>query len=199
MLSSANDVAETLLKVTSTRLNGSVLRIPANPPGKTRSGVALKDSDPTDIAPLNRESVVALRMVPVPCSAYPYPNVSTNDGNVMVNTPELLAPALDTMAGGLMLLVVFGPTPMATRPSPRLYWKRIAPPGPTAASTGRPFTSVPKANPVNVVSVEFIGKAPIPTMMRLAEALGTATSVHTKTTAAEIQVLLTGSSSKLVA
>ena len=46
----------------------------------------------------------------------------------MVNTPELLAPGLDTMAGWLMLFVVFGPTPMATLPFPRLYWKRIPPP-----------------------------------------------------------------------
>ena len=70
----------------------------------------MKESDPTDVAPSKRESVVPLGMVPAPRRAYPYPNVSTNEGNVMVNTPELLAPGLDTMAGWLMLFVVFGHT-----------------------------------------------------------------------------------------
>jgi hypothetical protein len=86
-----------------------------------------------------------------------------------------------------MLFVVFGPTPMLTLPFPRLYWKRIAPPGPTAASTVRPLTSVPMAKPENVVSVEPKGNDPIPIGIVVAEALGTATSVHTKTNTAEIQ------------
>ena len=60
------NAADTLAKVVSTRLNGSVLWIPANPVGKTGSGVAVKESDPTDVGPLKRESVVPLRMVPVP-------------------------------------------------------------------------------------------------------------------------------------
>jgi hypothetical protein len=74
------------------------------------SGAAVKESDPTDVAPLKRERVVPLRMVPFPWRAYPYPNKSINAGNVMVNTPELLAPGLDTMAGWLTFAVVFGPT-----------------------------------------------------------------------------------------
>src|SRR6185436_9829198 len=98
----------------------------------------------------------------------------------MVNTPELLAPGLDTMAGGLMLFVVFGPTPMLTLPVPRLYWNKIAPPGPTAASTVRPLTSVPTANPLNVVSVEPIGNEPIPMGIGVAQALGIVTNDATK-------------------
>jgi hypothetical protein len=136
-------------------------------------------------------------MVPVPWRAYPYPNVSTNEGNVIVNTPELLAPGLDTIAGWLMLFVVFGPTPMLTLPVPRLYWKRIAPPGPTAASTVRPLTSVPRANPVNVVSVEPGPNAPIPMGIVVAEARGTPTTIDRETNAAENQnrdVLIVSSS-----
>jgi hypothetical protein len=186
-LSRAKAAAETLLKVTSTRLNARVLWIPANPPGTTRSGLAVKESDPTDVAPSKRESVVPLGMVPVPRRAYPYPNVSTNEGNVIVNTPELLAPGLDTMAGGLMLTVVFGPIPMLTLPFPRLYWKKTAPPGPTAASTVRPLTSVPRAKPVNVVSVEPGPNAPIPMGIVVADACGTPTTVHIETNAAENQ------------
>jgi hypothetical protein len=104
----------------------------------------------------------------------------------MLNTPELLLPGLDTMSGWLMLSVVLGPTPIATLPFPKLYWKRIP-------STVRPLTSVPKAKPVNVVSVEPGPNAPIPMGITAAEALGTATRVHRKTNA-EIQDVLMASS-----
>jgi hypothetical protein len=145
------------------------------------SGVAVYESDPTGVAPSKREMIVPLRRGPVPSGnrAYPYPKVSTNEGSVMVNTPAF-SPGSDTMEGRLMLFVVFGPTLMATLPLPKLYWNRIP-------SMLRPLTSVPRANPVNVVSVEPGPNAPIPMGIVVAEARGTATSVHMETNAAENQ------------
>ena len=59
MLSRAKAGAAALLKVTLTVSKGIVLWIPAKPPVNTGSGTPLYEREPTGVAPLNKEIVVA--------------------------------------------------------------------------------------------------------------------------------------------
>ena len=61
MLSRANAGAAAELNVNWARSKGSVLKIPAKPPVKKKSGTPLYESDPTGVTPLNRLMVVAFK------------------------------------------------------------------------------------------------------------------------------------------
>ena len=58
-MSRAKAGAAALLKVTLTVSKGIVLWIPAKPPVNTGSGTPLYEREPTGVAPLNKEIVVA--------------------------------------------------------------------------------------------------------------------------------------------
>ena len=57
--------------VTLAEVNGVVLRIPAKPPGKNGSGLAVYERDPSDTDPSKSSVVVAAGTVPLARIAYP--------------------------------------------------------------------------------------------------------------------------------